>query len=1060
MFRAMLWKESREQAAILIALLVLGSAVIAVAAALGSSIGLESGLGDFRAYTNAGRLAVLALSIAAGVVVGGSLFAGERENETMPCLESLPVRRWSIWWSKMAAGLVLTVVASAILLGTGAAIGALGMMNRTTWLVAGALMTLLAFAWGAFGSTIARNTLGACAGGLLSAVVFGVPIVSVAHALLLALTRRLWVEPPARWMELEPVVAVYLAVLVPMILAGIVFTAPDRARYLWHPKHPSLARAVRRSPGTPGRIRAMFWLVRQQWIVAAPVGAVLALAVGLAALLEEAHLIVGWPLVASFAGVCAGVFAWNDERARDTHRYWGERRLPPGLPWIVKVAASFLVGLVWTLLLFLPSLVRVLASESRGGSPALARAFGDGILGHEARDILPYLLVWPAYGFAFGHFAGILFRKTIVAVGVGMLVAAPFAAFWLPSLVTGGVHGWQLWPVPLAVLASTRLLVRPWSADRLGTARPLATVGGVACASIAFLVFGLAWRALEVPVTAEIDADLRFAATVPQLDSEDGGRAFRSAVSSGLANALSRIPESRRDNRLILGPDPTNPSRVYLYELAANRWPEADLAALGPWLKQVIVVESVRQLKAAGKLPPGPIENPRTLNATTPDRESLDIRPAVCTLLTYGLWHQRSGNPGEFLECLDAALAIIRNARTQQPTLIHRMSYAAEAPIFDAVDLWLERLGPRPELARRALTRLENYRRTVPRDPSGAAIVDRMIDRNTLTALPQWATKELEIAYGGNPMNPGGFIQSPARMKAETETELAGFAIVVPWERERMRRILGVRNADPSDAANHGRLNSWFGRYLLRPSTIPLAAAIAESETHANLATAQAALALYAIERGRPATALDDLVPDYLPAVPVDPYSSKPLRYRVSKGETIEDGRIPEDPNSPRWDGRAWLELEWETRSILAGAIGGAAYADQPEVGMPGAARGTPFPLRLDFVGAVAGGIVQHDLEDTPNRVTGYARTRPAGSVENATTEAPLPIDQELLRAAGWILNEPAIRLRRIQPGQGVVWSIGPDRLDGGGKSQVGSRRNGPANAGDRLRVVPAVRRR
>ena len=60
----MLWKEVREQAAILVALLVLGTGVIAAAASLGTATGLEAEIGDVRAYGNAGRLAVLSLAVA------------------------------------------------------------------------------------------------------------------------------------------------------------------------------------------------------------------------------------------------------------------------------------------------------------------------------------------------------------------------------------------------------------------------------------------------------------------------------------------------------------------------------------------------------------------------------------------------------------------------------------------------------------------------------------------------------------------------------------------------------------------------------------------------------------------------------------------------------------------------------------------------------------------------------------------------------------------------------------------------------------------------------------
>jgi ABC-2 family transporter protein len=1052
MFRAMLWKELREQAAILIALLALGSGVIATAAALGSSAGLEAGLGDFRAYTNAGRLAVLALTIAAGVVIGGSLFAGEIENETMGCLEMLPARRWSIWWSKLAAGLALTAIAAAVLLGMGVSLGALGGQTRRVWIVAGSLLTFIAFAWGTFGSTVARSTLGACAGGLFGSVAFGVPIFSVALVALQSLVQVLFDEPPLLLLQLEPVVAAYAVVLAPIVLGGIVFTAPDRARYLFKPKDEKSIR-VRAASTAPGRLRVAFWLARRQWAIAFAVGSTLALGLGLAALIEEAHLLVGWPLAACFAGVCGGVLAWTDEQSRETFKYWGERRLPPGWPWAIKIASSFAVAFAWVLLLFLPVFVRAVARERHDETPRFIEAFGRGILGDRANDLAKFMLVWPLYGFAFGHLAGLLFRKTIVAIGVGLLVAAPLAAFWLPSLVIGGVHWWQLWPLPIVVLLATRWLVRPWAADRLATARPLGTLAGLAVACVAFLAFGLSWRVFEVPATAEIDDDIHFAETVPQLDSEDGGRLFRSAASSGLTRGFSDSVEPIVNGRVRFHPELGRPSRHLLSQLAMDHWPAGGLMELEPWLDREPIVEAIRQLKAVAKLPPGPIENPRVLNATTILRESLEIAPAVHVLLARGLLSQRRDRPEEFLECLEAALAVTRNARTQQPAIIHRFGFAAERPIFDALDRWLHRLEHRPDLARRARDILLRHRRDCPRDPNGATIVDRMIDRNTLNTLPLWASKELERASTGSNRDNVGFIQSPQRVKAETETEVAGFAIVVPWERERLRRVLGVKNADATSPENTNRLNTWFAGYLRMgmPAT-RFDTAIVESETQLELALAQTALTIFAWERGRPANALEELVPDLLPRVPVDPHALRPIGYRVSTGDTIETGRYPEDPNAPPGLAEIRLEFDWVLRQPFGGAIGGIAFADLPNSSAPGLyADGTQM-VNLDCVAAVAGGLVQWPLEELPNDGMEIAMGGAATGMNGPFIGMPLR------REYGSAAIDWSIRRRRLAPGQGVIWSIGPDRVDGGGVSQVGSKRDGAANAGDWLRVVPVGR--
>jgi hypothetical protein len=47
---------------------------------------------------------------------------------------------------------------------------------------------------------------------------------------------------------------------------------------------------------------------------------------------------------------------------------------------------------------------------------------------------------------------------------------------------------------------------------------------------------------------------------------------------------------------------------------------------------------------------------------------------------------------------------------------------------------------------------------------------------------------------------------------------------------------------------------------------------------------------LYQAEKGNPAEKLDDLVPGYLPSMPIEPFSGRPFQFRISKGEKIASG--------------------------------------------------------------------------------------------------------------------------------------------------------------------------
>lgn len=1034
MYRAMLWKEVREQAAILVALLVLGSGVIAAATALGSSAGSEAGVADFRAYTNAGRLAVLSLAVAAGVVVGGTLFAGEKENGTLGALEMLPATRRRVWWGKLAAGVTMAFAAGVVLLTMGTALGALGGNTPAVWLMWGLVLVFVAFGWGAFGSTVCETTLAACATGLIAAVVVGTPVFVAAAALLRAvlgpdLAGFRGARLTGVWLEVPALLAMYAVAVFPVVLSGWVFTAPDRARYA--PIRAAGPRAVVRRPRRAGplaSLKALLWLTNRQWYVASAVGAGLTLLAGVSALHEDLHLMAVWPFVTTLAAVFAGVLSWADEQSKDTYKFWGERRLPLGRLWAVKVATSLALAVGWTALVFAPSLVRQLTAERE--PPLVPAAFRSGLLGHEGWGLLNYLFLWPAYGFAFGHVAGLLFRKTIVALGVGLLTAAPVAALWLPSLLTGGVHGWQLWPVPLVVLLATRGLMRPWAADRLARLKPLAALAAVGTACAAWTAFGLVTRFQEVPVAAEIDEDLTFADAVPQLDNDDGGRGFRQTTSA--FRGLFRPDGDGLPRGMAPNGGPQIP-RTALAALPHGRWADEDLAALGQWLDSPTLVTVEQALRAAADKPLGPIDNPRGLvSFTAMFRDAGELSPVVTALLARGLWKQRRGDDAAFAGCLDAALAATRNARTMQPGPIHRSAYAPERQALDAVDEWLHRAAVGPGPVRGVLAALEKHDRHCPRDLRQVFLTERMIDRLRLTGVSQWAPQQLEFEIAHYS---GAAAGDAVRQKANLETELLSFSLAVPWERERFRRLLGLNNAG---VPSPDRMNRWLGQYLVPAPTgrdLPRLELVSQATLAVTLT--QVRLRLFELDTGRAARSLDELVPRYCGAVPRDPYDGKPLRYRVSDGERVRLGVKAEPQDRFPLDAPA-LPVGEDERAALSGAVGGLALLDRPLPVAPGlTADGVPL-FDLDALAAVAGGLSQAALEPVDDAIGGGA----GGAFRMA---AGRPVEGEYF----W---------REVAAGQGIVWSVGPDLADDEGKVPLGVDGFG-GGRGDVVRVVPGTRK-
>jgi hypothetical protein len=68
-------------------------------------------------------------------------------------------------------------------------------------------------------------------------------------------------------------------------------------------------------------------------------------------------------------------------------------------------------------------------------------------------------------------------------------------------------------------------------------------------------------------------------------------------------------------------------------------------------------------------------------------------------------------------------------------------------------------------------------------------------------------------------------------------------------------------------------------------------------------------LVAYQARNGRPAESVQALVPDYLPALPADPFGDGPFQYRVSAGEHIR--LRPDGDDSPSFDAAAGQGVVW-----------------------------------------------------------------------------------------------------------------------------------------------------
>ncbi|OWK46734.1 ABC transporter permease [Fimbriiglobus ruber] len=1041
MTRALVWKELREQGAVLVALVVMGCAVLSAAAVLLDPTTDDAGF-SLRSMIVAGRLGWIMLTMTAGVVAGGTLFAGEREAGTFLFLDLLPVSRWRVWWRKVAIGIVLTGMATAVLFATAAVAGIFGARDGlAAWGLLGCVLAGLAFGWGVMGSVSARSSLEACAlavGFGLAAgvfVFFGWAIVAqvaVETGLAQSIRRSVGGNESMAIM----LAGTFTLLVIPLPLAGWVYTAPDRNRHLaklgvrFPGPNAGGALSLLPSFGWLSGLRRLVWLVVRQNRVPALVLCAAGLLAGifLTPATGEGVALYLWPALSLLAGVLVAVIGVSDEQSNIAVRFWGERRMPVGRLWSVKILAGLAILSCVLVALAFPAFIAIffVPRENRHYGNALAVVFGSGILNTFRFPWVSYLFVWPVYGFAFGHLSALLFRKGIVAGMVALMTAGTFAALWVPSLLSGGLHLWQVFAPPALVLLTARLLTWPWATDRIGTRAPLARVAvGVTLALLA-LGLGIGYRAVEVPDVPGAEDDIAFAQTLPSLEDEQLGRDLKRAagdfmnvpaavrtervtqpfvearaartVMEDLAHApIYMIPPLAEPvhpaNRGRMGQDPGQP--YYLDQLTAaiatTGWP-ADRPDLDKWMAGMFTVHWDDALKDFPTKPIGVFENPNELSFSYQWRPTDALRMMTPVYLGRGLQRQSQGDQAAFPATLETWLAVLRTAQNKTLAPVVQTAWQSELLTHDATDRWLEHLDGRPDLLQKALRLYLAHEQQDPYDPKTEKLAHEVVTRYAVVAPSRWMPQHLEQLRLFGWFSPTIINTNPSP-PSDAEASLVGFAWTIPWERERLWRSVGIAGLVPPGVRyDHGYLDGAPGWESIATLWNPSFGGI----WRANLLTSRRAmilklaLRLHEAENGTLPPDLSKLVPKYLPAVPLDPMDGKPLRYRVSRGEQLT--RVDEQ-------GLTYSPIPVPDPDFVGPPEELAGGSGPPIEGPPGMPGGPPIVFRPTVI-------------DSAHRID-------------------------------------------VPAGRGLVWSVGPDRVDNDAYVVMTVRQSSRIIDGDIAFIVP-----
>ncbi len=901
MILTLAWKELREHQGVWLTMAIM---TIVLGFGLPRIVALE----DPRLAVPVAALTILGMAATYGVVCGAMMLAGEHEGGTLVFLDIFLGRRGILWMGKFAVGIVL-VMAQALAVAL-----ALRLMNQeppgwtmallglrelrpdpNVWFAFLPVVSLQAYAWGMLGSSLTQRVLAGAAVAAVGVtpiwllavcapphVFFAVQLVAaffvlaISLAVFLGQTRELLTGPIPmaeaaldpkeqfleRWQEFEqedrlgeeqaahelpPVVSVAHPVAADERIDIHTRTNPAE------PREPKAEHA--RSPS-----EVLWWLTLQQ---AWPLLFILAGACFLIGLLTPANTQVLWPLATLALGVACGTAAFAPEQRDLSYQFLSAQHFPLKMIWRFKI-------LFWLAVAVVGALVIVFGHYLNLALRPAALGPNDGFYGSMPRLMGPTLFfgVWLVYGFSCAQLFVWLCRKSILALLVSFLVAGGAIGLWMPSLLCGGMSGWQVWAPALTLLLATWCLMRAWSSGRIQERKPMAALIGFGSVGVVWALLNFGVRAWQVPDIG------------PPLDPAE----FRASLAADKDNAAAKAIHQA----------------IAQFDQRNDAWLDS--------------------MAEAARLPVGVLDLPQADGHVPLLRHLPDCRKMTATLLETA----QAKEPASGFEHLAQILALSRNLRNKAPLESYLAGIKAEDEALNGLDQGLARGKPAPERLRRVLAELNRHASETP-PPLGCLHTECFRSGGALVNPNLWTF----AAPGAAGRMPEQWLIGGIALSMETPWEAernrriwqlvwAGLfrAVETPhWElpvltalpqtnKDATQKIIeswlpaamgssaGMTRTDVSRLVDA----SWLADERLFCSVLPLRNAATRAQWRVDATRQAIALALHQLELGKPAQNLQDLVPNYFPAgLPMDPYSGLVFRYRIAPDNepAIADGPAP-----------------------------------------------------------------------------------------------------------------------------------------------------------------------
>lgn len=893
------WKEYREQRMLWLAIAVPALALVPILLAPADLVQHYLGVrGDVLSTL---VLAVVLVLIAShGVFCGAMLLANERETRTEPFLDTLHATRDQIWRAKALAGLLMVCCNV-----TGMFVLSLLVDSPRDFLPRFVLFLLLlllglqCLACGLCASALMRSVLAAA--GVAALLFFANFPVAILGA----------VAPPL-------LVAGHLLYSVAtLVISRHVYCKSDRDRRDVVERHSKLS-----SLPKPW-LASLGWLTWRQGKTQVLILCVCALV--LAALFSFAGPWF-WPAAALAIGLACGSEVFAQDQADGAYRFLGNQRFSAWQIWSVKVLFWLaMMTAALTVLFVLGSFGTLMRNLEEWGKISTRATTTLDILrekGTVSETIHAglYLTVWPVYGFAVALILTQLSRGRFPALVLAGLISIALLAGWLPTLLVGGGSMWQLFALPLLLVALSAVSLRSWLTDRLSGWKIGLGVLLVTILTGGWLVGNLWLRATEVPDVGEPFDVAAYRDELAAAEKNSSTGELRQALSAmidkqkAVTKKLGKpagplFPDQNKEAPAAAQPaGPDTEGREYDYhqlieEARAKGWPKNE-TQLDRWLNEIFAGDWVDRLSMAARQPPGLLVDPRRTMVNSLLTDTDRCRAAAWLLMGRTLQLMAHGKDKEALDHIVTTLALSRHLRHHTESMSWLASFAVEKSALDEYEGWLARNKGNKELLASAVKALAQH----DKECSPAHNIVKAEFFIFGSSLPQLIQEFKFPEYALAKQSPWEKARDERTLKLVFQKRFEFYQVPIhelritaeaDYEGKRIYLILPTG----ADRSAPGRASSDWDNFLKEEKWPTLIGIVdgrmrelnGSAQFDVRAAVIKTALALFEASEGHQATKLDQLTPKYLSVVPINPFSGQPF---LREPPRIERQTMPNLPSA------------------------------------------------------------------------------------------------------------------------------------------------------------------